>query len=49
LPILIVAFLYNVFFPANYLAHLGFKVPKDMGAVIDVEMSAKKPSTSEST
>ncbi|CAG1968302.1 unnamed protein product [Fusarium graminearum] len=49
LPILIVVFLYNVFFPANYLAHLGFKVPKEMGTVNDVETLNKKPSTSEST
>jgi hypothetical protein len=42
---LIVVFLYNVFFPANYLAHLGFKVPKDMGTVVDVEVADKRPST----
>ncbi|CEI61860.1 hypothetical protein FVEN_g2916 [Fusarium venenatum] len=49
LPILIVAFLYNVFFPSSFLAHLGFKAPKDIGTAIDVEMSNKKTSTSEST
>ncbi|KAM5343778.1 hypothetical protein ACJ41O_012315 [Fusarium nematophilum] len=29
LPILLVVLLYNVFFPANYLKHLGFKMPRD--------------------
>ncbi|KAJ4003458.1 hypothetical protein NW752_012074 [Fusarium irregulare] len=50
LPILIVVFLYNVFFPSNYLAHLGFKVPKDDQTTgFDLEATHKQPSTTEST
>lgn len=29
LPILIVVLLYNIWFPGNYLKHLGFKQPKE--------------------
>ncbi|KAH7233515.1 RTA1 like protein-domain-containing protein [Fusarium tricinctum] len=50
LPILLVVFLYNIFFPANYLKHLGFKVPKEHhGIASDIEAMDKQPSaTSES-
>ncbi|WZH49720.1 RTA1 like protein-domain-containing protein [Fusarium acuminatum] len=50
LPILLVVFLYNIFFPANYLKHLGFKVPKEHhGIASDIEAMDKRPSaTSES-
>ncbi|KAF5662693.1 RTM1-like protein [Fusarium heterosporum] len=41
LPILLVVFLYNIFFPANYLKHLGFKVPKEQTQSLDVEAMAK--------
>ncbi|KAI1022378.1 hypothetical protein LB505_007343 [Fusarium chuoi] len=46
LPILLVVFLYNVFFPGSYLKHLGFKVPKEnQGAVLDSEAASKQVST----
>ncbi|KAF4333122.1 RTM1 [Fusarium beomiforme] len=45
LPILLVVFLYNIFFPGSYLKHLGFKVPKeDQGAAVDVESAGKQTS-----
>ncbi|KAF5629640.1 rta1 domain protein [Fusarium tjaetaba] len=45
LPILLVVFLYNVFFPGSYLKHLGFKVPKEnQGAVLDTETANKQVS-----
>ncbi|KAF5605585.1 alcohol dehydrogenase 2 [Fusarium pseudoanthophilum] len=45
LPILLVVFLYNVFFPGSYLKHLGFKVPKEsQGAVLDAETADKQVS-----
>ncbi|KAM0350582.1 hypothetical protein ACHAPU_003066 [Fusarium lateritium] len=44
LPILLVIFLYNIFFPANYLKHLGFKVPKEQIQAADVEAMAKQAS-----
>ncbi|KAF5249421.1 hypothetical protein FANTH_5302 [Fusarium anthophilum] len=49
LPILLVVFLYNVFFPGGYLKHLGFKVPKEHeGAVLDTEAADKQvPTTAE--
>ncbi|ENH67238.1 Protein RTM1 [Fusarium oxysporum f. sp. cubense race 1] len=46
LPILLVVFLYNVFFPGSYLKHLGFKLPKEhQGAVLDAEAADKQVST----
>ncbi|KAI1034167.1 hypothetical protein LB503_012564 [Fusarium chuoi] len=46
LPILLVVFLYNVFFPGSYLKHLGFKVPKEnQGPVLDSEATSKQVST----
>jgi hypothetical protein len=50
LPILLVVFLYNIFFPANYLKHLGFKLPKEHhGVASDVEaMDKQQSATSES-
>ncbi|KAF5609315.1 rta1 domain protein [Fusarium subglutinans] len=45
LTILLVVFLYNVFFPGGYLKHLGFKVPKHQGAVLDTEAADKQVST----
>ncbi|KAF5024655.1 hypothetical protein F66182_3277 [Fusarium sp. NRRL 66182] len=46
LPVLIVVFLYNIFFPASYLKHLGFKAPKEHQGVVDLEAMNKGTSAS---
>ncbi|KAF4962410.1 hypothetical protein FSARC_9519 [Fusarium sarcochroum] len=47
LPILLVVFLYNVFFPGSYLKHLGFKKPKEhQESGLNIEAADKQTSTS---